>query len=343
MSRLLLSALLIAAFARPAASLQPDEENTIKVFREAAPSVVYVTNVAITQNAYMDEFAIPQGAGSGWVWDKRGHIVTNFHVVQGGDAFLVTLNDQTQLEAKLVGADPTKDIAVLKVTKGVEKLKPIRTGNLEQLLVGQKTIAIGNPFGLDHTLTTGVISALGREVQGVSGVTIRDMIQTDAAINPGNSGGPLLDSDGNLIGMNTMIYSRTGGSAGIGFAVPVSFIKRIVPQLVQFGKVVRPGMGISILNSGQKYYLIGDEPGVVVNEVLAGGPAAKAGLRGLKRLPGGRVTPGDVIVGVDAIAVRDFDDLYNAFDRYKPGDTVSVKIKRAGKTLTVPVTLISIQ
>ncbi len=342
-TRILAAVLALAAGASAARALLPDEENTIKVFKEASASVVYVTNVAITQSPYMDEQAIPQGTGSGFVWDGLGHIVTNFHVVQGGNAFLVTLGDQTQLEARLVGSDPTKDIAVLKVEKNHEKLQPVRPSKLEALQVGQKTIAIGNPFGLDHTLTTGVISALGREVQGVSGITIRDMIQTDAAINPGNSGGPLLDSDGKLIGMNTMIYSRSGGSAGIGFAVPVSFIARIVPELIKHGKVVRPGMGISILSAGQKYYLIGDEPGVVINEVTAGGPASKAGLRGLRRLAGGRVTTGDIITGVDAFSIRDFDDLYNAFDRFKAGDTVSVKIKRGGKDLSLPVTLVNLQ
>lgn len=343
MIRLLASALLLSVGSMPAHALLPDEENTIAVFKGASASVVYVTNVAITQSPYMDEQAIPQGTGSGFVWDRLGHIVTNFHVVQGGNAFLVTLGDQTQLEARLVGTDPTKDIAVLVVDKGHEKLQPVRVGKLEALQVGQKTIAIGNPFGLDHTLTTGVISALGREVQGVSGITIRDMVQTDAAINPGNSGGPLLDSDGNLIGMNTMIFTRSGGSAGIGFAVPVSFIARIVPELIKYGKVVRPGMGISILSTGQKYYLIGDRPGVVVNEVSAGGPAAKAGLRGLRRLQGGRVAPGDIIVGVESHVVRDFDDLYNAFDRFKSGDTVSLKIERGGKPLTLTVTLVNIQ
>jgi len=340
--RIAVLALAAALAAAPARALLPDEENTIKVFKGAAASVVYVTNVAITQHPGMDEQAIPQGTGSGFVWDRAGHIVTNFHVVAGGDAFLVTLGDQTHLEARIVGSDPTKDIAVLKVEKDHAKLSPVRAANFEALRVGQKTIAIGNPFGLDHTLTTGVISALGREMQGVSGVTIRDMIQTDAAINPGNSGGPLLDSDGNLIGMNTMIYSRSGGSSGIGFAVPVSFIARIVPELIKFGKVVRPGMGISILNTGQKFYLIGDRPGVVINEVGPGSPAAKAGLQGLRRLPGGRVSAGDIIVGVESYQVKDFDDLFNVFDRFKPGDTVKVKIMRGVKELVLPVTLINI-
>ncbi|MEK7234102.1 MAG: trypsin-like peptidase domain-containing protein [Elusimicrobiota bacterium] len=328
--------------ARMAYGLLPDEENTIKVFKGASASVVYVTNVAITLSPYMDEQAIPQGTGSGFVWDRQGHIVTNYHVVQGGNAFLVTLGDHTQLEARLVGADPTKDIAVLIVEKGQGKFQPVDVGKLEALQVGQKTIAIGNPFGLDHTLTTGVISALGREVMGVSGITIRDMIQTDAAINPGNSGGPLLDSDGKLIGMNTIIFSRSGGSTGIGFAVPVSFIARIVPELIKYGKVVRPGLGITILSASQQYYLIGERQGVVVNGVVPGGPAAKAGLRGLRRFPGGRVAPGDIIVGVDAYPVRNFDDLYNAFDRFKPGDTVILKLERGGKLLPLSVQLSNI-
>lgn len=336
---LFLAAALAAA---PAAALLPEEQNTIRVFQENAPSVVFVTNVAIGQNMYQDEFAVPQGAGSGFVWDNKGHIVTNFHVVQGGDAFLVTLRDKTQLEAKVVGVDPNKDIAVLQVDKP-EKLKPVKVGSSHTLQVGQTAIAIGNPFGLDHSLSKGVISALGRQVQGIGGVTIRGMIQTDAAINPGNSGGPLLDSGGNLIGMNTMIFSRSGSSAGVGFAVPVSFIKRIVPQLIRTGHVVRPGLGVTILTSGQKYYLIGDQDGVVINAVQPGGPAAKAGLRGVRRLPGGRVAVGDVIVGVGDEAVKDFDDLYNELDRYKVGDVVSIKILRGGKTLSVPVALIDIR
>ena len=341
MNALFVSVALLAA--APAPALLPDEENSIKVFSDAAPSVVYVTNVAIGQSMYMDEFAIPQGAGSGFVWDEKGHIVTNFHVVQGGDAFLVALKDQTQLEARLVGSDLNKDIAVLKLVKRPEALKPVRLGSSDQLRVCQKTLAIGNPFGLDHTLTTGIISALGREVVGIGGVTIRDMIQTDAAINPGNSGGPLLDSSGDLIGMNTMIYSRSGSSSGIGFAVPVSFIKRIVPQLIQYGKVIRPGIGITMLTAGQKYYLLGDQDGVVINQVTRGGPAAKAGLRGLRRLPGGRLALGDVIVGLGPSEVKDYDDLYNALDRFSAGDVVDVKVLRGGKVLTFPLTLINVQ
>jgi S1-C subfamily serine protease len=337
-ARAWIAVLLAAAPAFAAAALQPEEENTIRVFRAASPSVVFVTNVALGQNQYMDEFATPQGAGSGFVWDKDGHVVTNFHVVQGGDAFLVTFDDQSQVRAKLVGTDSNKDIAVLQIEDESEKLKPIAVGSSDSLQVGQQALAIGNPFGLDHSLTKGVISALG-----IGGVTIHDMIQTDAAINPGNSGGPLLDSLGHLIGMNTMIYSRSGSSAGIGFAVPVSFIKRIVPQLIQYGKVIRPGIGITVLTSGQKYYLLGDQEGVVVDQIVRGGPAAKVGLRGGRRLPGGRYSAGDTIVAIDAHAVKDYDDLFNALDLYKVGDTVTVKVRRDGKDLTFPIRLISIQ
>ena len=342
-TRFLLAAAFVVSSALPARALLPEEENTIRLFRDVAPSVVFVTNVALGRGMTMDEYAIPQGAGSGFVWDKKGRIVTNFHVVQGGDAFLVNFDDQTQLEAKLIGADPNKDIAVLQIQDPGDKLAPIRVGSSDKLQVGQQTFAIGNPFGLDHTLTKGIISALGRSVEGVGGTTIRDMIQTDAAINPGNSGGPLLDSGGNLIGMNTMIYSRSGTSAGVGFALPVSFIKRIVPQLIQYGKVTRPGIGVTILTPGQKYYVIGDQEGVVVDKVAKDGPAAKAGIRGGRRMPGGRYRIGDIVVGIDDHEVKDFDDLYNALDRYKPGDAVQVKILRGDKTLRLPVKLINIQ
>jgi S1-C subfamily serine protease len=325
MPRLLSCAALAAALSLPAAALSADEQNTISVFREAAPAVVFVTNVALEQNQNMDEFAVPQGAGSGFVWDKEGHVVTNFHVVQGGDAFLVTFDDQTQVQAKLVGTDANKDIAVLQIAEKREKCKPIDVGSSDKLQVGQQVLAIGNPFGLDHSLTKGIISALGRVVQGIGGVTIHDMIQTDAAINPGNSGGPLLDSSGHLIGMNTMIYSRSGSSAGVGFAVPVAFIKRIVPQLIQFGKVIRPGIGM------------------IIDQVVRGGPAAKAGLRGGRHLPGGRYAPGDVIVGVDNHEVKDFDDLFSALDLYKVGETVTIKVKRDGKAMSFPIKLINIQ
>ncbi len=333
----------VLGFARGALALLPDEENTIKVFKEASPSVVFVTNIAVAQNLFMDELAIPQGSGSGFIWDREGHIVTNYHVVRGGDAFLVTLRDQTQIEARLVGAEPRKDLAVLRVSKALDKMRALPLGSTEGLQVGQKAIAIGNPFGLDNTITTGIISALGRRIVGIGGVTIHDMIQTDAAINPGNSGGPLLDSQGRLIGVNTMIYSRSGAYAGIGFAVPVSHVRRIVPQLIAHGRVIQPGIGVAILTDLQKYRLLGEVEGVVVREVAAGSPALRAGMRGLRRDRfTGRFLLGDIIVGIEESPVKDYDDLYNALDRYKAGEMVTVRTLREGRPRSYRIELVSI-
>jgi S1-C subfamily serine protease len=333
---------LLLILGYPAEALLSDEENTIKVFREASPAVVFVTNIAVAQDFFMDEFAIPQGSGSGFLWDREGHVVTNFHVVRGGDAFLVTLKDQTQVQARLVGAEPRKDIAVLKLSKPPEKFRPLVVGDSEALQVGQKTIAIGNPFGLDNTVTTGIVSALGRQVVGIGGVTIHDMIQTDAAINPGNSGGPLLDSSGAIIGMNTLIFSKSGASAGIGFAVPGHFIRRIVPQLIKFGKVIQPGIGVTILAEEYKRGLLGGIDGVVVRGINPGTPAAQTGMRGVQRSTDGRLELGDIIVGINDAPVRDYDDLYNTLDRHKVGETVTVKTIRDGKKRSYRIQLISV-
>ena len=341
--RILFPVILPLLCALPARALLPDEENTIKVFKDVSASVVSVTNIAVGQNMFMDEMAVPQGQGSGFVWDREGHIVTNFHVVRGGDAFMVTLKDQTQLEATVVGVEPRKDIAVLKVVKGGERLVPIQPGRSETLQVGQKALAIGNPFGLDDTATTGIVSAIGRQVVGIGGVTIHDMIQTDAAINPGNSGGPMLDSHGRLIGMNTMIYSASGANAGIGFAVPVAFIRRIVPQLIKYGRVIQPGVGVVILPEAQKYQLLGDVDGVVVRDVQPSSPAAKAGLRGIRRDATGRYRLGDIIVGIDDKPIRNYDDLYNTLDLFKVGDHVTLKTLREGKKRSYAVELINIE
>ncbi|MFO7567292.1 MAG: trypsin-like peptidase domain-containing protein [Enhygromyxa sp.] len=324
----------------PGAAIE-DERNTIAVFQAAAPATVFVTQSQLVRNRFtlrVDQ--IPAGTGSGFIWDERGHVVTNFHVVAGGHSFSVTLYDGSVLPAKLVGGDPKRDIAVLALDPAEvreRELTPVRVPESAQpLVVGQKALAIGNPFGLDHTLTTGVISALDREVVGFGGVTIRDMIQTDASINPGNSGGPLLDSAGQLIGMNTMIYSKTGASAGIGFAVPISTIRRLVPQIIQYGAPRRAGLGIEILSD-----MIAKKAGmrgVIIDRVTAGGPAAKAGLRGLSRA-GGQIGLGDVIVGIDDHAVANYDDLFNALDLYSPGDTVAVKVLRGGEVFAIETTL----
>lgn len=313
-----------------------DEQNTVDVFEQTAPATVYVTQNRVVQtNWFGGGMEVPAGTGSGFIWDKSGHIVTNYHVVAGGSTLTVTLYNQKTYPARLVGVEPRKDIAVLKIDAPASELRAIPVpGDGYEIVVGQKALAIGNPFGLDHTLTTGTISAIGRDRPGVGGVTIRDMIQTDASINMGNSGGPLLDSDGQLIGMNTMIYSTSGGSEGIGFAVPVSVIRRIVPQIIRTGKAQQIGLGISILpdsiarQNGIK--------GVIVRAVSSGSPADKAGLKGLEVGSSGAKL-GDVIIGIDEQTVSNYDDLYNELDRHNPGDRVNVKIKRDGKVVSIPV------
>ncbi len=281
---------------------------------------------------------VPAGSGSGFIWDTEGHVVTNFHVVDGAQALIVTLQGERSFSAGVVGVEPRKDVAVLKIDAPKELLKPIRVAPARvPLEVGQKAIAIGNPFGLDHTLTTGVISALGRQVDGAGGVTIRDMIQTDAAINPGNSGGPLLDSSGQLIGMNTMIFSKSGTSAGIGFAVPATTIARIAPQIIRTGKAEQVGLGIQ-LDPAQRLERRLRLRGVVVIGVAPGGAAEKAGVRGITETDRG-LALGDVIVGVNGAPVADYDDLYNALDGRKPGEKAKVELLRGDKRVSVDVEL----
>ncbi len=316
-----------------------DEANTIAVFRDVAPSVVFVTQKRTVVNRFEGTASeVPAGAGSGFLWDDRGHVVTNFHVVKGAQSLSVTLHSQKTYEARVIGVEPRKDIAVLRIAAPPGELKAIRVAAGAPLEVGQKAVAIGNPFGLDHTLTTGVISAVGREVQGIGGVAIRDMIQTDAAINPGNSGGPLLDSSGRLIGMNTMIFSKSGTSAGIGFAVPASVIARVVPQLVRSGKVEQVGIGVSLDPQRRLERRLGMR-GVIVLGVAPGSPAEKAGLRGLVDAPGG-IALGDVIVGVGAAKVDDYDGLYNALDGKRPGEKIVVKLRRNDRVVDVPMELV---
>lgn len=322
------------------AELLPVETKTIDIYRRAVPSTVNVSNIKLAKNFYYGEVEIPQGQGSGWVWDTDGHIVTNFHVVQGGDNFVITFyNDPKQYRAKLVGTAQEKDIAVLKLEEKPAKLTPIAVGTSKTLLVGQYSFAIGSPFGLDYTLTTGVISALGRKIDGIGGVKINDMIQTDAAINMGNSGGPLLDSSGQLIGMNTVIFSTSGSSAGLGFAVPVDTIKSIVPQLIQHGKVIRPGLGIGIVPDSMKSRLTGKTKGLIVSYIDEKGSAAKAGLKGMTQDQFGRVYLGDIITHVDGKEVNSLDDIYQILETKKIGDEVDVKYVREGNSKSAKVKL----
>jgi S1-C subfamily serine protease len=325
--------------------LLENEKNSISVFQNTADTVVNVSNLKKSRSVFdMDATEVATGMGSGIVWDTVGHIITNYHVVDGGDAFTVALRDDKKIyRAKFIGGDPKNDIAVLQLEDVPKNLKPIVRGDSKNLLVGQKTLAIGNPLGLDHTLTTGSVSALDRKIQGYGGVSISGMIQTDAAINPGNSGGALLDSSGKLIGINAMIYNGggSGSSAGLGFAIPVNIVKDIVPQLIQFGKVTRPGLGVAIL---EDYYAarFGLKEGVMVKFVDPKGPAAQAGLQGITRDRRGQYYLGDVIVGINTEVIKSYDDLYSAINKFKIGDKVSVKILRDGKEKNVAVKLIQI-
>jgi S1-C subfamily serine protease len=318
--------------------LLPDEKNTVQVFEDVAPSVVFITSTARQMNWFsMEATEVPQGSGSGFIWDDQGAIVTNYHVIASGGNLSVTLSDGTSFPAEVVGAEPNKDIAVLRIKAPREKLKAVSIGLSDQLIVGQKVLAIGNPFGLDQTLTVGIVSALGRQIRSPSQRTITDVIQTDAAINPGNSGGPLLDSQGRVIGVNTAIVSPSGAYAGIGFAVPVNTVRSIVPQLIKHGKIVRPGLGVSIIADNVAQRL--DIEGVIIGEVSEGSEAERAGLRGIRRNSNGELELGDVITGIDDNDVDNFDDLGAALEKYKVGDTVTVKYLREGKEQTTKVRL----
>ncbi|HXH29920.1 MAG TPA: trypsin-like peptidase domain-containing protein [Bacteriovoracaceae bacterium] len=322
------------------ADLLPVETKTIEIYRTAVPATVNVSNIKLARNFFHGEVEVPQGAGSGFVYDESGHIITNFHVVQGGSSFVVTFhNDPKQYHAKLVGTAPEKDIAVLKLDEKPAKLTPITFGSSKDLQVGQYSFAIGSPFGLDYTLTSGVISALGRKIDGIGGVKINDMIQTDAAINMGNSGGPLLNSSAQLIGMNTVIFSTSGSSAGLGFAVPADTIKSIVPQLIQHGKVIRPGLGIGIVPDSMRRRIMNDDRGLIISYIDERGSAAKAGLKGMTQDRYGRTYLGDIILSVDGQDVNSLDDIYQVLDKKKIGDMVDVKYSREGKLQTTKVKL----
>jgi S1-C subfamily serine protease len=340
MKPVVLFCLIIFSISSWGDALLPVETKTIEIYRTVVPSTVNVSNIVLSRNFFYGEVEVPQGAGSGFVWDNQGHIVTNYHVVQGGTTFVVTFhNDPKQYKASIVGTAPDKDIAVLKLEEKPAKLIPIPVGASKDLQVGQHSFAIGSPFGLDYTLTTGVISALGRKIDGIGGVKINDMIQTDAAINMGNSGGPLLNSSANLIGMNTVIFSTSGSSAGLGFAVPVDTIKIIVPQLIKHGKIIRPGLGIGIVPESMKQRMIQSSKGLIISYIDAKGGAAEAGLKGMTQDQYGRIYLGDVILKVEDQDVNNLDDIYQVIEKKKIGDTVDVKYRRNGKTLTTKVKL----
>lgn len=314
--------------------LTSQELHSIRLFEQAAPSVCYITTSTLQRSYYSRNIQeIPSGSGSGFVWDKEGHIVTNYHVIQNASRAKVTLSDGTTYEATKVGEEPAKDLAVLKIDAPREILVPIPVGGSGDLRVGQAVYAIGNPFGLDQTLTTGVVSALGREINSVGGVPIKDVIQTDAAINPGNSGGPLLNSSGRLIGVNTAIYSPSGASAGIGFSIPVDVVNWVVPDLIEYGEVNRPQLGVVL---GRSYR---DVDGVIVFDVAEGGPAEAAGIRPVTVDEYGNRRLGDVIVAINEESIGNYSDLYLALEQYRAGEEVTVTVRREEDLYDVPVRL----
>jgi S1-C subfamily serine protease len=322
----------------PRGDLADDENSTIQLFKKSSPSVVHITSIETRRSRFdLNVTEIPQGTGTGFIWDSNGHIVTNCHVVATATHAEVTLSDNTVWRAAIVGSACDNDLAVLKIEAPADKLPPMAVGTSADLEVGQKVFAIGNPFGLDQTLTTGVISGLGREIMSVSRRPIYGVIQTDAAINPGNSGGPLLDSHGRIIGINTAIYSPSGASAGIGFAVPIDAVNRVVPQLIAHGKVMRPGLGIVIIEDRLAARL--RIKGVMIAKAPPGSAAAKAGLHGVSIGPTGEEVWGDVIVAIDDQAVTSSTDLYRALDSKQVGDAMRLKINRLGQQLDVDVTL----
>jgi S1-C subfamily serine protease len=339
--------LLVSNVVQAASPLLEDEKNTVEVFRRVSPSVVFITTTVRESNLFnFNVMEVPRGSGSGFVWDKQGHIVTNLHVIKGASRLLVTLpgvseshGTENTVPAKVVGVYPAHDIAVLRIHVPASKLRPVVPGDSNSLQVGQKVLAIGNPFGLDQTLTRGIVSALGRDIESEGSRKIRDMIQTDASINPGNSGGPLLDSSGELIGMNTAIFSPSGASAGIGFAVPVNVVKRVVPQIVANGRVTRVGIGITTVPDALAR--ANDISGIVVAEV--GPQAEKAGLQGLSRGSNGQILLGDVIVGVGNVRVKNQDDLLAELDTRKAGDSVVLKVLRGKRERSVSVVLQEIE
>ena len=320
----------------PRGALLPVEQALVERFRESRASVVYITTLAYQRDWFsMDVEKVATGTGSGFVWDEQGHIVTNYHVVEQAQELEVTFSDHSTRRAVVVGLAPEKDLAVLRLAEPPKGVRPIPLGSSGDLQVGQSVLAIGNPFGLDQTLTTGVVSALGRTMTSPSGRRIGGVIQTDAAINPGNSGGPLLDSAGRLIGVNTAIQSPSGASAGIGFAVPVDTVNRVVPQLIARGRLQRPDLGFEALNPGYAGYF-GNPKGVIVLRVRAGGPAARAGLQGVGR-SGRRFVLGDVIVAVDGHPVKDPDDLLDRVEQAAPGSVLKLEVLREGNRVFLPL------
>ncbi|HJK98181.1 MAG TPA: trypsin-like peptidase domain-containing protein [Polyangiaceae bacterium LLY-WYZ-14_1] len=316
----------------PRGDLAEDERTTVSIFQQSAPSVVFITTLRrarVLRGFGVDVADVRQGTGSGFLWDDEGHVVTNFHVLEGASRARITLQDQSEYEAELVGAAQDFDLAVLRIKAMPDQLRPLPVGESSNLQVGQKVFAIGNPFGLDYTLTAGVISALDREIRATSGLTIRGVIQTDAAINPGNSGGPLLDSAGRIVGVTTAIQSPSGASAGVGFAVPIDTLNRVVPELIARRRYARPGLGIraGYADLARRIGL----RGVILQAVEPGSNAEAAGLVPAGWSEDGQFHLGDVILAVDGEAVSSWLELADELNRHRVGQEVVLTVARDGK------------
>jgi S1-C subfamily serine protease len=323
-------------------SLATDEQNNIEVYKATAPGVVYIQSTTMSRDFFGLLSQPVEGAGSGSIIDEQGNILTNYHVIANAEKLSVSFGSGRNYPAKVVGRDPDTDLAVIKLLETPkEAVTVVPMGDSDRLVVGQKVLAIGNPFGLDRTLTTGVISGLQRPIRAQNGRQIEGAIQTDASINPGNSGGPLLDSHGRMIGINSQIESPSGVSAGVGFAIPINIAKRIVPQLISNGEVRRPKLGVTTraVESLSNQVQLPVSSGALIINVLPDSGAARAGLRGIVQTEDGEVEIGDIIVGIDGQKVSNNDDLYRALDKHQVGDTVNVEIYRDGKQMTVPVKL----
>lgn len=325
----------------PRGDLAPDEKATIGLFERSRDSVVFIsTKQAVVDFWSRNVMSVPRGTGSGFIWDDAGHVVTNFHVIRGASEASVKLVDGRTFRASLAGASPEHDIAVLKIGIGFKGPRPIPIGSSGDLKVGQRVYALGNPFGLDWSLTSGIVSALNRSLVEDNGNPLDHLIQTDAAINPGNSGGPLLDSAGRLIGMNTAIYSPSGAAAGVGFAVPVDAVNRVVTELIRYGHYVRPAIGVHIdENLNERLEEATGIEGVFVLRVTPGSSAHEAGLRPARVSQDGEITGGDVIVSVNGKRIDSVARLLVTLDDYRVGDTVRLGVKRGGKVIEIPIRL----
>ena len=319
-----------------------DEQNSIEVYRTLSPGVAFITSTSYEED-YYGGVQEGKGSGSGSVIDNQGHILTNYHVIEGSQKLTVSLGGDKTYPATVVGGDPDTDLAVIKIDPPQTGLTVIQLSDSDKLAVGQKVLAIGNPFGLDRTLTTGVISGLQRPIRARNNRPIEGAIQTDASINPGNSGGPLLDKYGRMIGINSQILSPAGGSVGVGFAIPVNIAKRVVPQLIQFGEVRRPKLGAnlySVEQLQQQGLRLPIESGLLVRSVLPGSALASAGIRGVSQSANGEIVLGDFITSIDGVKLNNLDDLYRFLDKKQIGDTVQIEVFRNSRTVNVPVKLL---